>query len=70
MNKIKLAITLLPVLSVLYEDGVIDVMPGSNPYVQMTEEAFKKLFPYIVPDEKGYLVTYLDGTKVLAVANV
>ena len=70
MNDIKLAITLIPVLSALYDHDVIDIMPGEPPYIQLSEDKFRTLFPYIIPDEKKYLVTYLDGVKILAVAHV
>ena len=66
MNKIKLALTLLPVLQVLYDLDVIDIQPGSVPYVQLTEEAFRETFTDF-HEEHGYLVTHLDGVKILAV---
>lgn len=67
MNAIKTAISILPLMSVLYEADVIDIMPGTTPYVQITAELFRKLFPGVEKDEKNNLVTYLDGVKILAV---
>lgn len=67
MNAIKTAISLLPLMGVLYDADVIDIMPGSNPYIQIDRAFFRKLFPDVSPDEKNYLVTYLDGVKILAV---
>ena len=69
MNKIKLAMMLLPVLRVLYEDGVLDIVPGSDPgeheYIQLSEEVFRGLFPE-VEREVDELTTYLDGVKIMA----
>ena len=69
MNKIKLAMMLLPVLRVLYEDGVLDIVPGSVPgkheYIQLSEEVFRGLFPE-VESEGDELTTYLDGVKIMA----
>ena len=67
MNAIKTAISLLPLMSVLYDADVIDIMPGSVPYVQITGKMFRKLFPDVEPDDENHLVTYLDGVKILAV---
>ena len=67
MNAIKTAISLLPLMNVLYDADVIDIMPGTNPYIHITEKMFRKLFPDVDPDEKSHLVTYLDGVKILAV---
>lgn len=68
MNKIKLALQLLPVLTVLYDGGVLDICArSSGPYIQLTEKAFVEIFGEVEPDENGYLVTYLDGVEVLAV---
>lgn len=69
MNKIKLAMMLLPVLRVLYEDGVLDIVPGSDTgeheYIQLSEEVFRGLFPE-VEREGDELTTYLDGVKIMA----
>ena len=67
MNAIKTAISLLPLMNVLYDADVIDIMPETNPYIHITEKMFRKLFPDVDPDEKSHLVTYLDGVKILAV---
>ena len=66
MNRIKLALSLLPLLQWLYDQDIIDVMPGSEPYIQMTEDAFRETFNDIAEDG-GYLITYLSGVKILAV---
>ena len=69
MNKIKLAMMLLPVLRVLYEDGVLDIVPGSVPgeheCIQLSEEVFRGLFPEVESDGDE-LTTYLDGVKIMA----
>lgn len=67
MNAIQTAISLLPLMNVLYDADVIDIMPGSEPYVHITAKLFRKLFPYVEPNDKNHLVTYLDGVKILAV---
>lgn len=67
MNAIKTAISLLPLMNVLYDADVIDIMPGTEPYVHITAELFRKLFPDVEPNDKNHLVTYLDGVKILAV---
>lgn len=67
MNAVKTAISLLPLMSVLYDADVIDIMPGRVPYIQITPDLFRKLFPDVNPDDKNHLATYLDGVKILAV---
>ena len=70
MNQIKLAMSLLPMLHVLYEAGVIDIAPslsGDADYIQLREETFRKLFPDVEEDEKHRLVTSLVGVTVMAV---
>lgn len=67
MNAIKTAISLLPLMNVLYDADVIDIMPGNVPYIQITPDLFRKLFPGIEPDAKNRLVYHLDGVKILAV---
>ena len=66
MNKIKLALTLLPVLQVLYDLDVIDIQPGNVPYIQLTEDAFRETFKDF-REEGSYLVTHLDGVTIVAV---
>lgn len=71
MNAIKTAISLLPLLGVLYNADVIDIMPGSTPYIQITPDLFRELFPDIGPkerkDDSKEFTFYVDGVKILAV---
>lgn len=67
MNAIKTAISLLPLMNVLYDADIIDIAPGSDTYIHITASMFRRLFPDVDPDEKNHLVTYLDGVKILAV---
>lgn len=68
MDKIKLALQLLPVIRVLYSDGVIDIHGGSHPYIQIHEAMFKELFPDGERVGDNW-VTYLDGVEIVAVAH-
>lgn len=67
MNQLKTAISLLPLINVLYDADIIDIAPGTEPYIHLTESLFRKLFPEVEEDENHYLVTYLDGVRILAV---
>lgn len=68
MSAIKTAISLLPLMDVLYDADIIDIAPGSEPYIQITKALFLRLFPGVDPDERNHLVTHLDGVIILAVA--
>lgn len=70
MNQIKTALSLLPLLHVLYEAGVIDICPslsGDNDYIQLNVKTFKTLFPYVTLDDEGRYITYLENVQILAV---
>lgn len=70
MNELKTSLHLLPLIRGLYLAGVIDISPGRNTdddYIQLTVEAFNKLFPDVEFDARGHLVTYMDGVRVIAV---
>lgn len=67
MEEIEMAISLLPYLQVLYKLDVLDVQPGGKPYIQITEEKFKKLFPEMKPGADGYYRFNYNGIMVLAV---
>lgn len=67
MNAIKAAISLLPLMTVLYDADILDIAPGSAPYIHITADLFRRLFPDVGPNDKNHLVTYLNGVKILAV---
>lgn len=71
MNKIQMALALLPQLSVLYESGVIDIAPSlyGQGYIQLTEELFTKLFPDCEVEEDGRYRFNLNGVLIIAVAH-
>lgn len=68
MDALKVAIGLLPEISVLYQLGIIDISPHREPYVQITEDLMNKLFPEATPNEKGQYIYNLDGVNVIAIA--
>ncbi len=68
MDALKVAIGLLPEISVLYQLGIIDISPHREPYVQITEDLMNKLFPEATPNEKGQYIYNLDGVTVIAIA--
>lgn len=67
MNAIKLAMSLIPLINTLYDADIIDIAPGADPYIHITADLFRRLFPDVGPNDKNHLVTYLNGVKILAV---
>lgn len=71
MNDLKVALRMLPLVRGLYKNGVIDITTGfdGSEYIQLNESKFRSIFPDIEPDDKGYLVTFIDGVEVIAVTD-
>lgn len=67
MEEIEVARSLLPTLKLLYKAGVIDIHPGNEPYIQLTEDKFKDLFPYMRAGEDGHYRFNWNGLMILAV---
>lgn len=70
MNDLKVALRMLPLMRGLYRGGVIDIMPQystEEEYIQLTEQKFRSLFPDVEVDENGYLITEVDGIRVMSV---
>lgn len=66
MEELKVAISLLPIMSVLYRQGIIDIAPGTAPYIQLGKEKFVEMFPYAGPVEGRYRIV-VDGIEICAV---
>ena len=71
MNDLKVALRMLPMIRGLYDHGVLDIVPSytGNDYIQLKESKFRTLFPDIEPDKDGYFTYYVDGVRVIAIAD-
>lgn len=71
MNDLKVALRMLPMVRGLYVHGVLDIVPSytGDDYIQLNETKFRSLFPDIEADENGYFTYYVDGVRVIAIAD-
>lgn len=70
MDELKTAISLVPLLRTLYKLDVISISPGfgdSKPYIQITADKFRKLFPDMRAGADNYYRFNYDGILIIAV---